>query len=162
MPIILQALLISAAFVIGIGSLLVVIGYFRRKKVLTRLLTVAWPKTNQMRLRVLLAGVGIYLCLWMVTALAGTRQARNDVLRHLKIPSASTDISATTPSNSDFIVESEVATPYHWCITRSYVPFLVVARAGVNPGGPCVRGENVLYFWFLGYTKAIRGTAWIT
>ena len=47
MPIFLQALLISAAVVIGIGVVLGVIAHFQRKKVLARLVAAACPSCRR-------------------------------------------------------------------------------------------------------------------
>ena len=110
--------------------------------------------------RSLLVGVGLYLCLWLITALVGSRQIEREALRELRIVQPSTNI----PSTLSFPfgpVERDVRQPYHWCVSRAYSPFVIRIRSGVSAGG-YAHGEDTWYFWFFGTSKILRGTKWIT
>ncbi len=121
------------------------------------------PQTRRRRLHLFLVGASIYACLWSLTLVVGSSQIQRETFRSMHIPEASTDISTTAPFDSGYgYFETAAPTPHHWCVTRTYTPFVVVARSGVNSGGLGVRGENVVCLWFFGYTKIVRGTAWIT
>ncbi len=115
------------------------------------------------RLRLLLASVGIYTCLWLLTVVIGRPQMQREALRTLGFPLPSTDLSSTAPFDSGGAgyFESDVAKPpYHWCVSRAYAPFVIATRSGFH-SDEVARGENILYFWFFGYSKEIRGTKWI-
>lgn len=116
------------------------------------------------RLRLLLAGVGIYACLWLLTAVIGRPQIQREALRTLGFAQSSTDLSSIAPfdAGGTGYFESDVAKPpYHWCVSRAYAPFVIATRSGFH-ANEVARGESILYFWFFGYAKQIRGTMWIT
>jgi hypothetical protein len=103
----------------------------------------------------LLTGGCIYICLWLVTAFVGGPQIQRMASGEQRVPQSSTDISSIVRVGRG-IVERKVRLPYHWCVTRAYAPFLVVAHSGVVRGGFNADGNSAVYLWFFGYSVKIR------
>ena len=97
---------------------------------------------------------GIYISLWLLTAFLGGPQVQRLVLGQMRLPQSSTDISAAAKFDS-WPLESEVQMPYHWCVTRSYVPCLVVVHSGVMRAFLNGNGSGSLYLWLFGHTVKI-------
>lgn len=89
----------------------------------------------------------IYGLLWLLTQFAGVSDTRATVLRSMRgnapISSSWTDASLTDTT--------DLKSPYYYCRTSAYAPFVVRADYGWVSGPLNGDGGGAWYVWFFGH-----------
>lgn len=96
----------------------------------------------------------ILLVVWLLTHRIGTPQVASWVIRGMRVPTGSRNVSAGA-AFGPFPVEGGSPLPYHWCTARAYAPGLVVVNRGVMRGGLDGDGETVVVLWVLGFAREL-------
>jgi len=87
----------------------------------------------------------VYLTLWFLTSLIGTRAVRTEVFGRLQLPPPNKDLSKIGGSTPPAVT---------WGIqTRAYGPFVIVADYSWSAGPLYGGGGKTVYLWVLGFER---------